>query len=133
MVRSLSDAGTMELLSVFERAVIHGAKSYLQKKSAVISRVVRDNSNQSTIKCIGIMLEIRLVYCLKPPLSEMLNYGCTWIEIGVQSIPMLVCPRKQIEGIPSALGQTRSMWRRKMEQVKDAYASVLLQNRLWLF
>ena len=34
----------------------------------------------------GITIETRPDYCLKPHLSEMLGYGCTRIEIGVQSI-----------------------------------------------
>jgi elongator complex protein 3 len=43
-------------------------------------------SEQSTTKCIGITIETRPDYCLKPHLDEMLLYGCTRIEIGVQSI-----------------------------------------------
>mmetsp|Transcript_11952 Transcript_11952/g.28364 ORF Transcript_11952/g.28364 Transcript_11952/m.28364 type:complete len:568 (+) Transcript_11952:377-2080(+) len=43
-------------------------------------------SEQSKTKCIGITLETRPDYCLKPHLEEMLSYGCTRIEIGVQSI-----------------------------------------------
>lgn len=43
-------------------------------------------SEQSKAKCIGITIETRPDYCLKPHLSEMLSYGCTRIEIGVQSI-----------------------------------------------
>lgn len=43
-------------------------------------------SEQSTTKCIGITIETRPDYCLKPHLEEMLSYGCTRIEIGVQSI-----------------------------------------------
>eukprot|EP01041_Mallomonas_annulata_P006229 gene6229-12617_t len=43
-------------------------------------------SEQSRTKCIGITIETRPDYCLKPHLSEMLSYGCTRIEIGVQSI-----------------------------------------------
>lgn len=43
-------------------------------------------SEQSTTKCIGITIETRPDYCLKPHLVEMLQYGCTRIEIGVQSI-----------------------------------------------
>src|SRR6056297_3201247 len=41
---------------------------------------------QSQSKCIGITIETRPDYCLKPHLNEMLTYGCTRIEIGVQSI-----------------------------------------------
>jgi elongator complex protein 3 len=43
-------------------------------------------SEHSAIKCIGITIETRPDYCLKPHLEEMLQYGCTRIEIGVQSI-----------------------------------------------
>jgi len=43
-------------------------------------------SEQSTTKCIGITIETRPDYCLKPHLDEMLSYGCTRIEVGVQSI-----------------------------------------------
>jgi elongator complex protein 3 len=43
-------------------------------------------SEHSTTKCIGITIETRPDYCLKPHLEEMLTYGCTRIEIGVQSI-----------------------------------------------
>jgi hypothetical protein len=37
---------------------------------------------QSKTKCIGITIETRPDYCLKPHLNEMLSYGCTRIEIG---------------------------------------------------
>lgn len=43
-------------------------------------------SEQSTVKCIGITIETRPDYCLKPHLSNMLLYGCTRLEIGVQSV-----------------------------------------------
>ena len=43
-------------------------------------------NNLYRTKCIGITIETRPDYCLKPHLTEMLNYGCTRIEIGVQSI-----------------------------------------------
>jgi elongator complex protein 3 len=43
-------------------------------------------SEQSKTKCIGITIETRPDYCLKPHLSNMLSYGCTRLEIGVQSI-----------------------------------------------
>ena len=43
-------------------------------------------SEQSKTKCIGITIETRPDYCLKPHLNEMLSYGCTRIEIGVQSV-----------------------------------------------
>ncbi|CAG8786830.1 15546_t:CDS:2, partial [Gigaspora margarita] len=43
-------------------------------------------SEQSMTKCIGITIETRPDYCLKPHLSQMLRYGCTRLEIGVQSV-----------------------------------------------
>ncbi|KAI9645718.1 Elongator subunit [Ciborinia camelliae] len=40
----------------------------------------------SNIKCVGITIETRPDYCLQPHLSAMLRYGCTRLEIGVQSL-----------------------------------------------
>ncbi|KAL7551811.1 hypothetical protein ACHAWF_015008 [Thalassiosira exigua] len=54
-------------------------------RSSSVEEAVR-YSEQSTTKCIGITIETRPDYCLRPHLSEMLGYGCTRIEIGVQSV-----------------------------------------------
>ena len=43
-------------------------------------------SENSRTKCIGITIETRPDYCLKPHLADMLSYGCTRIEMGVQAI-----------------------------------------------
>lgn len=43
-------------------------------------------SERSQTKCIGITIETRPDYCLKKHLSDMLAYGCTRLEIGVQSV-----------------------------------------------
>ena len=43
-------------------------------------------ASHSTIKCVGITIETRPDYCLQPHLSSMLTYGCTRLEIGVQSL-----------------------------------------------
>ena len=43
-------------------------------------------SERSKTKCIGITIETRPDYCLKRHLSDMLSYGCTRLEIGVQSV-----------------------------------------------
>ncbi|CAG9798850.1 unnamed protein product [Chironomus riparius] len=43
-------------------------------------------SEKSHTKCIGITIETRPDYCLKRHLTDMLNYGCTRLEIGVQSV-----------------------------------------------
>ena len=53
--------------------------------SRSLSEAVRFSEHSST-KCIGITIETRPDYCLRPHLSEMLTYGCTRIEIGVQSV-----------------------------------------------
>uniref|UniRef100_A0A914CPF3 Elongator complex protein 3 n=1 Tax=Acrobeloides nanus TaxID=290746 RepID=A0A914CPF3_9BILA len=42
-------------------------------------------SERSRIKCIGITIETRPDYCLPRHLNDMLSYGCTRLEIGVQS------------------------------------------------
>ena len=43
-------------------------------------------SEQSESKCIGITIETRPDYCLNVHLSQLLAYGCTRLEIGVQSV-----------------------------------------------
>ncbi|NWI18476.1 ELP3 protein, partial [Crypturellus soui] len=43
-------------------------------------------SERSLTKCIGITIETRPDYCLKRHLGDMLSYGCTRLEIGVQSV-----------------------------------------------
>ncbi|XP_063278987.1 elongator complex protein 3 [Prinia subflava] len=43
-------------------------------------------SERSRTKCVGITIETRPDFCLRPHLSAMLGYGCTRLEIGVQSV-----------------------------------------------
>ncbi len=43
-------------------------------------------AEQSQTKCVGITIETRPDYCLDGHLSSMLRYGCTRLEIGVQSL-----------------------------------------------
>lgn len=43
-------------------------------------------SEKSMTKCIGITIETRPDYCLRKHISDMLRYGCTRLEIGVQSV-----------------------------------------------
>uniref|UniRef100_A0A8C5M4P2 Elongator complex protein 3 n=1 Tax=Leptobrachium leishanense TaxID=445787 RepID=A0A8C5M4P2_9ANUR len=50
-----------------------------------VSEAVRF-SERSNTKCVGITIETRPDYCLKRHLSDMLTYGCTRLEIGVQSV-----------------------------------------------
>ncbi|KAK6123692.1 hypothetical protein DH2020_042567 [Rehmannia glutinosa] len=42
-------------------------------------------SEHGVTKCIGMTIETRPDYCLGPHLRQMLSYGCTRLEIGVQS------------------------------------------------
>ena len=53
--------------------------------SSSVSEAVK-YSEKSKTKCIGITIETRPDYCLKKHLSDMLLYGCTRLEIGVQSV-----------------------------------------------
>lgn len=43
-------------------------------------------SEQSKSKCIGITIETRPDYCQRQHISDLLSYGCTRLEVGVQSI-----------------------------------------------
>ena len=62
---------------------LHDALSGYHSQS--VEESIRYSEHAKT-KCIGITIETRPDYCLKPHLEEMLTYGCTRIEIGVQSI-----------------------------------------------
>ncbi|KAJ3219905.1 Elongator subunit [Dinochytrium kinnereticum] len=53
--------------------------------STDVDEAVRYSEHGQT-KCIGITIETRPDWCLKPHLSQMLRYGCTRLEIGVQSV-----------------------------------------------
>jgi histone acetyltransferase (RNA polymerase elongator complex component) len=51
--------------------------------SSCVSEAVK-YSEESRTKCIGLTIETRPDYCLGPHLRDMLTYGCTRIEMGVQ-------------------------------------------------
>lgn len=53
--------------------------------SSTVEEAVRVSA-EGKQKCVGITIETRPDYCLRPHLSKMLSYGCTRIEIGVQSV-----------------------------------------------
>lgn len=53
--------------------------------SANVAEAVR-YSEHSRTKCIGLTIETRPDYCLGPHLRDMLSYGCTRLEMGVQSV-----------------------------------------------
>ena len=52
--------------------------------SSTVAEAVR-YGEQSRTKCIGLTIETRPDYCLGPHLGAMLSYGCTRLEIGLQS------------------------------------------------
>nr|NVI73457.1 elongator complex protein 3 [Cucujiformia] len=54
-------------------------------KSSSVEEAVK-YSERAKSKCIGITIETRPDYCLEKHLSDMLSYGCTRLEIGVQSV-----------------------------------------------
>ncbi|KAH0537371.1 Elongator subunit [Glutinoglossum americanum] len=64
-------------------AQLHNALSGYQGES--VDEAV-EAGEMSTIKCVGITIETRPDYCLDTHLSSMLRYGCTRLEVGVQSL-----------------------------------------------
>jgi hypothetical protein len=57
--------------------------------SSCVSEAVK-YSEESRTKCIGLTIETRPDYCLGPHLRDMLTYGCTRIEMGVQVLCALI-------------------------------------------
>jgi len=62
---------------------LHNALSGYQTNNVDEAVMAGEMSN---IKCVGITIETRPDYCLDQHLSSMLRYGCTRLEIGVQSL-----------------------------------------------
>ncbi|KLJ12836.1 elongator complex protein 3 [Blastomyces silverae] len=62
---------------------LHNALSGYQTKN--VDEAVQAGE-MSNIKCVGITIETRPDYCLDTHLSSMLRYGCTRLEVGVQSL-----------------------------------------------
>uniref|UniRef100_A0A061QU56 Elongator complex protein 3 n=1 Tax=Tetraselmis sp. GSL018 TaxID=582737 RepID=A0A061QU56_9CHLO len=53
--------------------------------SSCVEEAVRFSEHSHT-KCIGLTIETRPDYCMVPHLTQMLSYGCTRLELGLQSI-----------------------------------------------
>ncbi|KAK5019397.1 Elongator subunit, partial [Cryomyces antarcticus] len=62
---------------------LHNALSGYQTSNVDEAVMAGEMSNT---KCVGITIETRPDYCLDQHLSDMLRYGCTRLEIGVQSL-----------------------------------------------
>eukprot|EP00166_Cyanidium_caldarium_P000825 ctg_1324.g418 len=54
--------------------------------SASVAEAVRYGERSARLKCIGLTIETRPDYCQRSHLDAMLAYGCTRLEIGVQSV-----------------------------------------------
>lgn len=67
-------------------------------------------SELARTKCIGITIETRPDYCLKPHLSSMLRYGCTRLEVSIRNLIPGVQVLKLIYGIPLFLWFDAKMW-----------------------
>jgi elongator complex protein 3 len=62
---------------------LHNALSGYQTNNVEEAVMAGEMSNT---KCVGITIETRPDYCLPPHLTDMLRYGCTRLEVGVQSL-----------------------------------------------
>ena len=62
---------------------LHNALSGYQTNNVDEAVMAGEMSNT---KCVGITIETRPDYCLPPHLTDMLRYGCTRLEVGVQSL-----------------------------------------------
>lgn len=71
---------------MFNKLILrHNGNKWNQPKMTLVLSRSRF-SERSNTKCVGITIETRPDYCLKRHLSDMLSYGCTRLEIGVQSV-----------------------------------------------
>lgn len=68
-------------------------ESFISQLHNALSGYQTDNVDEavqaaemSNVKCVGITIETRPDYCLDTHLSSMLRYGCTRLEVGVQSL-----------------------------------------------
>lgn len=66
--------------------LLNGSRSPEAVAGGLLLDLLHRYSERSLTKCIGITIETRPDYCMKRHLSDMLTYGCTRLEIGVQSV-----------------------------------------------
>lgn len=77
-------------------------------------------SERSNTKCVGITIETRPDYCLKRHLSDMLGYGCTRLEIGVQSV---------YEDVARDTNRSAGRVEREMRRRRDEIRAGLMRDR----
>uniref|UniRef100_A0AC34GXN8 Radical SAM core domain-containing protein n=1 Tax=Panagrolaimus sp. ES5 TaxID=591445 RepID=A0AC34GXN8_9BILA len=75
----------MSLSKEYREYFIRGLHDALIGYRSVGLKDCINNAETSATKCIGITIETRPDYCLPRHLDDMLSYGCTRLEIGVQS------------------------------------------------
>lgn len=75
-------------------------------------------SERSNTKCVGITIETRPDYCLKRHLSDMLGYGCTRLEIGVQSVYEDVA-RDTNRSVGQVEDEQADLWKKKKQTYRD--------------
>jgi len=76
----------LSLTPVYREWFISGLLDALSgHSSSSLAEAVR-MSELARSKCVAITIETRPDYCLQPHIDAMLSYGCTRVEIGVQSV-----------------------------------------------
>ncbi|KAM0677173.1 Elongator subunit [Binucleata daphniae] len=76
----------MSLSDAYKEGFVTALHDSLSGSRSVTLAEAIQRSEMSKNKCVGITIETRPDFCKPLHLSKMLNYGCTRIEIGVQSV-----------------------------------------------
>lgn len=74
------------LASDYKRAFVQGLYDALTGHFSSSLEEAIQAAESSQIKCVAITIETRPDYCFRPHIVQLLSYGCTRIEIGVQSL-----------------------------------------------
>ncbi len=61
-------------------------KKALAMKGETDLKKEQEKNESSKIRCVALCIETRPDYCKKPEINDMLDYGCTRVELGVQSL-----------------------------------------------
>ncbi|KAM0686714.1 Elongator subunit, partial [Conglomerata obtusa] len=76
----------MSLPDSYKEKFVIGLHDALSGSSSLSLKEAITRSEKSNMKCVGLTIETRPDFCKPLHLTKMLNYGCTRIEIGVQSV-----------------------------------------------
>ncbi|RLE46973.1 tRNA uridine(34) 5-carboxymethylaminomethyl modification radical SAM/GNAT enzyme Elp3 [Candidatus Woesearchaeota archaeon] len=61
-------------------------KKILKLKGKSTLKKEQEKNEKAKIKCVALCIETRPDYCKQEHINEMLNFGCTRVELGVQSL-----------------------------------------------